>query len=104
MDLVNLRKSFTSTHKTFENAIAKLDMILSLVIFLISVVAFLIAFDAGVQQYAVGVSSVSVQNKKKCAKGSVQIEVCRKKVLGFETIFTASLSNVSFLVCFAFHW
>jgi len=58
VDLVNLRKSFTSTHKTFENAMAKLDMLLGFVVFLISVIAFLIAFDAGVQQYAVGVSSV----------------------------------------------
>ncbi|KAG0053165.1 hypothetical protein BGZ83_001575 [Gryganskiella cystojenkinii] len=60
VDMVNLRKGFTSAHKTFENAMAKLDMLSSLVVFLFAVVAFLIAFDAGIQQYAVSVSSLVV--------------------------------------------
>ncbi|KAF8927392.1 hypothetical protein BGZ58_010420 [Dissophora ornata] len=57
VDMVNLRKSFTSTHKTFENAMAKLDMLFNIVVLLFVIVAFLIAYDVGVQQYAVGVSS-----------------------------------------------
>ena len=64
VDMVNLRKSFTSTHKTFENAMAKLDMLFNIVVLLFVIVAFLIAYDVGVQQYAVGVSSVSVAKKK----------------------------------------
>ena len=58
VDMVNLRKSFTSTHKTFENAMAKLDMLFNIIVLLFVIVAFLIAFDVGVQQYAVSVSSV----------------------------------------------
>ncbi|KAG0296028.1 hypothetical protein BGZ98_001134 [Dissophora globulifera] len=60
VDMVNLRKSFTSTHKTFENAMAKLDMLFNIVVLLFVIVAFLIAYDVGVQQYAVGVSSLVV--------------------------------------------
>lgn len=56
--MVNLRKSFTSTHKTFENAMAKLDMLFNCIVLLFVIVAFLIAYDIGVQQFAVGVSSV----------------------------------------------
>ncbi|KAF9570386.1 hypothetical protein EC968_001840 [Mortierella alpina] len=58
VDMVKLRKSFTSTHKTFENAMAKLDMLFNIIVLLFVIVAFLIAFDVGVQQYAVSVSSV----------------------------------------------
>ncbi|KAF9990717.1 hypothetical protein BGZ75_000103 [Mortierella antarctica] len=60
VDMVNLRKSFTSTHKTFENAMAKLDMLFNIIVLLFVIVAFLIAFDVGVQQYAVSVSSLVV--------------------------------------------
>ncbi|KAI1315083.1 hypothetical protein EDD11_001325 [Mortierella claussenii] len=60
VDMVNLRKSFTSTHKTFENAMAKLDMLFNIVVLLFVVVAFLIAYNVGVQQYAVSVSSLVV--------------------------------------------
>ncbi|KAK3812523.1 MAG: hypothetical protein JOS17DRAFT_762495 [Linnemannia elongata] len=60
VDMVNLRKSFTSTHKTFENAMAKLDMLFNCIVLLFVVVAFLIAYDIGVQQFAVGVSSLVV--------------------------------------------
>lgn len=59
--MVNLRKSFTSTHKTFENAMAKLDMLFNGIVLLFVIVAFLIAYDVGVQQFAVGVSSVSTR-------------------------------------------
>ncbi|KAF9150961.1 hypothetical protein BG015_007222 [Linnemannia schmuckeri] len=57
VDMVSLRKSFTSTHKTFENAMAKLDMLFNGIVLLFVIVAFLIAYDVGVQQFAVGVSS-----------------------------------------------
>ncbi|KAF9143303.1 hypothetical protein BGX30_000821 [Mortierella sp. GBA39] len=60
VDMVNLRKSFTSTHKTFENAIAKLDMLFNCIVLLFVIVAFLIAYDIAVQQFAVGVSSLVV--------------------------------------------
>ncbi|KAF9913294.1 hypothetical protein EC991_000056 [Linnemannia zychae] len=60
VDMVNLRKSFTSTHKTFENAMAKLDMLFNCIVLLFVIVAFLIAYDIGVQQFAVGVSSLVV--------------------------------------------
>ncbi|KAG0295248.1 hypothetical protein BGZ96_012247 [Linnemannia gamsii] len=60
VDMVNLRKSFTSTHKTFENAMAKLDMLFNGIVLLFVIVAFLIAYDVGVQQFAVGVSSLVV--------------------------------------------
>ncbi|KAG0200785.1 hypothetical protein BGX33_010803 [Mortierella sp. NVP41] len=60
VDMVNLRKSFTSTHKTFENAMAKLDMLFNCIVLLFVIVAFLIAYDVGVQQFAVGVSSLVV--------------------------------------------
>ncbi|KAG0213816.1 hypothetical protein BGX28_003490 [Mortierella sp. GBA30] len=60
VDMVNLRKSFTSAHKTFENAMAKLNMVFNIVVLLFVIVAFLIAFDVGVQQYAVSVSSLVV--------------------------------------------
>lgn len=70
VDMVNLRKSFTSTHKTFENAMAKLDMLFNIIVLLFVIVAFLIAFDVGVQQYAVSVSSVGdgVGKSDKCSK------------------------------------
>ncbi|KAF9125799.1 hypothetical protein BGW39_007140 [Mortierella sp. 14UC] len=57
VDMVNLRKSFTSTHKTFENATAKIDMLFNGVVLLFVIVPFLTAYDIGVQQFAVGVSS-----------------------------------------------
>ncbi|KAF9195930.1 hypothetical protein BGZ50_002959 [Haplosporangium sp. Z 11] len=60
VDMVNLRKSFTSTHKTFENAMAKLNMLFNIIFLLFVIVAFLISFDVGVQQYAVGISSLVV--------------------------------------------
>ncbi|KAG0221640.1 hypothetical protein BGX31_009662 [Mortierella sp. GBA43] len=60
VDMVNLRKSFTSTHKAFENAMAKLNMLFNIIFLLFVIVAFLIAYDVGVQQYAVGVSSLVV--------------------------------------------
>ncbi|KAF9116169.1 hypothetical protein BGX27_004509 [Mortierella sp. AM989] len=60
VDMVNLRKSFTSTHRTFENAMAKLNMLFNFIVFLFVIVALLIAYDVGVQQYAVGVSSLVV--------------------------------------------
>ncbi|KAF9429413.1 hypothetical protein BGZ76_001325 [Entomortierella beljakovae] len=60
VDMVNLRKSFTSTHRTFENAMAKLNMLFNFIVLLFVIVAFLIAYDVGVQQYAVGVSSLVV--------------------------------------------
>ncbi|KAF9586213.1 hypothetical protein BGW38_008526 [Lunasporangiospora selenospora] len=58
VDIVSLRKSITSTHKTFENAMAKLDMIFNILFVFFVIVAFLIVFDLGVQQFAVGVSSM----------------------------------------------
>ncbi|KAI7830218.1 hypothetical protein BC939DRAFT_302984 [Gamsiella multidivaricata] len=60
VDMVNLRKSFTSTHKTFENAMARLNMLFNIIVLLFVIVAFLIAYDVGVQQYAVSVSSLVV--------------------------------------------
>ncbi|KAK3818691.1 MAG: hypothetical protein J3Q66DRAFT_429918 [Benniella sp.] len=60
VDMVNLRKSFTSSHKTFENAMAKFNMLFDIIVLLFVIVAFLIAYDVGVQQYAVGVSSLAV--------------------------------------------
>ncbi|KAF9958632.1 hypothetical protein BGZ65_001291 [Modicella reniformis] len=48
VDMVNLRKNFTSTHKTFENAMAKLNMLFNIIVLLFVIVAFLIAYDVGV--------------------------------------------------------
>lgn len=58
VDIVNLRKSVTTTHKAFENAMAKLDMLFNLLWIFSAIIAFLVVYDVGVQQYAVGVSSV----------------------------------------------
>ncbi|KAG0324766.1 hypothetical protein BG004_003372, partial [Podila humilis] len=57
VDIVNLRKSVTSAHKAFENAMAKLDMLFNLLWIFFAVIAFLVVYDVGVQQYAVSVSS-----------------------------------------------
>ncbi|KAF9404433.1 hypothetical protein BGZ94_004181, partial [Podila epigama] len=60
VDIVNLRKKVTSAHKAFENAMAKLDMLFNLLWIFFAVISFLIVYDVGVQQYAVGVSSLVV--------------------------------------------
>ncbi|KAF9294517.1 hypothetical protein BGZ74_011221 [Mortierella antarctica] len=60
VDIVNLRKSVTTTHKAFENAMAKLDMLFNLLWIFSAIIAFLVVYDVGVQQYAVGVSSLVV--------------------------------------------
>ncbi|KAG0084136.1 hypothetical protein BGZ92_010164, partial [Podila epicladia] len=60
VDIVNLRKSVTTTHKAFENAVAKLDMLFNLLWIFSAIIAFLVVYDVGVQQYAVGVSSLVV--------------------------------------------
>jgi len=61
VDIVNLRKTVTSAHKVFENAMAKLDMLFNLLWIFFAVIAFLVVYDVGVQQYAVGVSSVKLE-------------------------------------------
>ncbi|KAF9211014.1 hypothetical protein BGZ59_008635 [Podila verticillata] len=60
VDIVNRRKSVTSAHKAFENAMAKLDMLFNLLWIFFAIIAFLVVYDVGVQQYAVGMSSLVV--------------------------------------------
>ncbi|KAF8970754.1 hypothetical protein BGZ46_010398 [Entomortierella lignicola] len=60
VEMVNLRKRFTSTHKTFENAMGKLNMLFNCIVVVFAIVAFLVVYDIGVQQYAVSVSSLGV--------------------------------------------
>ncbi|KAF9928696.1 hypothetical protein FBU30_002167 [Linnemannia zychae] len=81
VDMVNLRKSFTSTHKTFENAMAKLDMLFNGIVLLFVIVAFLIAFDVGVQQFAllVGCAFVTGTSAKNAFESMVFIFVMRRK-------------------------